>query len=85
MSNDKPPMQYQTFALLIDADNTSIDLFPRIIQQVEVWGTVTIRRVYGNQETLLGQKWKDLCLRYALQPCSSHRHKWGKKMPRISP
>jgi hypothetical protein len=60
----RPP----SFALLIDADNTSVELFPTIMKQVETWGSVTLRRVYGNQETLLGQKWKDLCLLYALQP-----------------
>jgi uncharacterized LabA/DUF88 family protein len=57
-----------SFALLIDADNTSVELFPTIMKQVETWGNVTLRRAYGNQETLLGQKWKDLCLLYALQP-----------------
>jgi hypothetical protein len=57
-----------SFALLIDADNTSVELFPTIMKQVETWGRVTLRRAYGNQETLLGQKWKDLCLLYALQP-----------------
>jgi hypothetical protein len=57
-----------SFALLIDADNTSVELFPTIMKQVETWGSVTLRRAYGNQETLLGQKWKDLCLLYALQP-----------------
>lgn len=68
MRNDKLPMPYQAFALLVDADNTSVDLFPQMMQKAEAWGTMTIRRVYGNQETLLSQKWKDLCLHYALQP-----------------
>lgn len=68
MSNDKLPMVFQVFALLVDADNTSVDLFPQIMQRAEAWGTITIRRVYGNQETMLSQKWKDLCLHYALQP-----------------
>jgi hypothetical protein len=62
------PTPYQMFALLIDADNTSVDLFPQMMHYIEVWGTMTIRRVYGNQETLLSHKWKELCLRYALQP-----------------
>jgi len=57
-----------SFALLIEADNTSIELFPMIMNQVEIWGSVTLRRAYGNQETLLSQKWKELCLLYALQP-----------------
>lgn len=57
------------FILLIDADNTPVDRFSHIMQQIEAWGIPTIRRVYGNQETLLGQKWKDLCLYYALRLC----------------
>lgn len=56
------------FALLIDADNTAVETFPEIVKKAEIWGTLTLRRAYGNQETLLGQKWKDLCLQYALQP-----------------
>lgn len=39
-----------------------------MMQQVENWGMITIRRVYGNEETLRGQRWKELCLTYALQP-----------------
>src|SRR5205807_2530924 len=46
----------------------SADLFPQIIKRAERWGKITVRQVYGNQETLQGRKWKDLCLRYALQP-----------------
>jgi hypothetical protein len=57
-----------SFALLVDADNTAVESFPEIVQKAETWGILTLRRVYGNQETLVGQKWKDLCLRYALQP-----------------
>lgn len=68
MRNDTRATPGQAFALLVDADNTSADLFPQIMHKVEAWGTITIRRVYGNQETLLGQKWKELCLHYALQP-----------------
>jgi len=56
------------FALLIDADNTAVESLPKILQKAESWGTLTLRRAYGNQETLFGQKWKDLCLQYALQP-----------------
>jgi uncharacterized LabA/DUF88 family protein len=68
MSNETTTISFRTFILLIDADNTSTDLFPQIMQKVEDWGTITIRRVYGNQQTLLSQKWKELCLQYALQP-----------------
>ena len=57
-----------SLALLIDADNTSPDAFPQIMQKVEELGKVTIRRIYGNTETLLSSKWKDFCLHYALQP-----------------
>ncbi|HEU5377210.1 MAG TPA: NYN domain-containing protein [Ktedonobacteraceae bacterium] len=56
------------FALLIDADNTEIELVPIVIKKAEVWGELILRRAYGNQEALLSQKWKNLCLQYALQP-----------------
>jgi uncharacterized protein (TIGR00288 family) len=66
------PGQFSThadFALLIDADNTSTEIFPQVMQKVEeAWGTVNVRQLYGNQEALLSQKWKDFCLQYALQP-----------------
>ncbi len=38
------------------------------MQQIELWGKPTLRWVYGNQSTLQSQKWKEWCLRYALQP-----------------
>ena len=68
MSSHRLPVQSHALALLIDADNTSVDLFPQIMKKVEAWGKITMRRVYGNQETLMSQKWKDLCLQHALQP-----------------
>lgn len=63
-----PPLFNPSLALLVDVDNTSAELFPAIMKQVEIWGTVTLRRAYGNQEALFGHKWKELCLLYALQP-----------------
>lgn len=56
------------FAFLIDVDNTGAEAFPEIIKKAETLGMPTLRRAYGNQEALLGQKWKDLCLQYAVQP-----------------
>ena len=56
------------FAFLVDADNTKVEAFPEIVKKAETLGILTLRRAYGNHEALLGQKWKDLCLRYALQP-----------------
>jgi uncharacterized LabA/DUF88 family protein len=56
------------FAFLIDADNTGVESFPEIVKKAETLGIPTLRRAYGNQEALLGQKWKDLCLQYAVQP-----------------
>ena len=61
-------MQPPAFAFLIDADNTSVESFPEMINKAETLGILTLRRAYGNQQTLFGQKWKDLCLHYALQP-----------------
>src|SRR5258708_29199411 len=56
------------FAFLIDVDNTGVESFPEIVKKAETLGMPTLRRAYGNQEALLGQKWKDLCLQYAVQP-----------------
>ncbi|HEU5379367.1 MAG TPA: NYN domain-containing protein [Ktedonobacteraceae bacterium] len=56
------------FAFLIDVDNTGVESFPEIVKKAETLGIPTLRRAYGNQEALLGQKWKDLCLQYAVQP-----------------
>lgn len=56
------------FAFLIDVDNTGVESFPEIVKKAETWGIPTLRRAYGNQEALLGQKWKDLYLQYAVQP-----------------
>jgi hypothetical protein len=57
-----------SFAFLIDVDNTGVESFPEIVKKAETLGIPTLRRAYGNQEALLGQKWKDLCLQYAVQP-----------------
>ena len=68
MNSKASSTQDNSLALLVDVDNTPLDIFPQIMKKVETLGKATIRRAYGNTETLTSKKWKDVCLQYALQP-----------------
>jgi len=56
-------------ALLIDGDNSSADiaLIAQVLVEAGKFGSVTIRRVYGNWSLSTMQRWRDITQRYGLE------------------
>lgn len=74
---DKQPSE-KRFALLIDADNVSAKYIKPITDELSNYGTVTIKRIYGDWTLTLHAKWKDALLENSLTPIQQFGYTQGK-------
>ncbi|MGQ9671861.1 MAG: NYN domain-containing protein [Candidatus Aminicenantales bacterium] len=65
-------------ALLIDGDNAQPSLIGSILTETAKYGSVTIRRVYGDWTTANMAGWKTVLNNYAIQPVQQFRYTVGK-------
>ncbi len=65
------------FALLIDADNVSAKYIKPILDELSKYGTITIKRIFGDWTNTLHGKWKDTLLENSITPIQqfSYTHK----------
>ena len=66
------------FALLIDADNVSAKYIKPILDELSKYGTVTIKRIYGDWTSTLHAKWKDALLDNSITPIQQFSYTVGK-------
>lgn len=71
-------------ALLIDADNAQATLLPQILTKVSEYGTVTIRRIYGDWSAPSLVAWKEVLQRYALHTAQQFGYVKGKNTTDIA-
>ena len=72
----KTPMN--TIALLIDGDNAQPALIEKILTEAGKYGSVTIRRIYGDWTKPSMKGWKDTLNINAIQPIQQFRYTIGK-------
>jgi uncharacterized LabA/DUF88 family protein len=65
-------------AVLIDGDNAQPSLIDKILAEASKYGTVTIRRTYGDWTTANMGGWKDSLQTFAIQPIQQFRYTIGK-------
>ena len=65
-------------ALLIDGDNAQPSLIGKILTEASKYGTVTIRRIYGDWTTANMSGWKETLHNHAIQPIQQFRYTIGK-------
>ncbi|WP_165248220.1 NYN domain-containing protein [Adlercreutzia sp. ZJ141] len=68
----------QRYALLIDADNVSSKYLKPIMDELSKYGTVTIKRIYGDWTLTLHAKWKDALLENSITPIQQFGYTQGK-------
>ncbi|MDO4290447.1 MAG: NYN domain-containing protein, partial [Eggerthellaceae bacterium] len=66
------------FALLIDADNVSARYIKPILNELSKYGTVTVKRIYGDWTLTLHAKWKDALLENSITPIQQFGYTQGK-------
>lgn len=65
-------------ALLIDGDNAQPSLITKMLSETGKYGSVTIKRIYGDWTTPNMKSWKDTLNNYAIQPIQQFRYTVGK-------
>jgi hypothetical protein len=65
-------------AILIDGDNAQPSLMEKILAETGKYGSVTIRRIYGDWTTSNMGGWKDVLNMFAFQPIQQFRFTVGK-------
>jgi len=65
-------------AVLIDGDNAQAVLVKYILSEASKYGTVTVKRNYGDWTTTNMSQWKDTLNTHAIQPIQQFRYTVGK-------
>ena len=65
-------------AVLIDADNASRTAMKDVMAEVAVYGTPTIKRIYGDWTSLNMNSWKSILLETAITPIQQYSYTTGK-------
>jgi uncharacterized LabA/DUF88 family protein len=62
------------FAVLIDADNSSVNVLGDILAEVSKLGTATAKRIYGDFTSTNLQSWGKILAEHAVQPVQQYRN-----------
>ena len=73
-------VEFQTkkFAVLIDADNSSINAIASVLEEVAKYGIASVKRVYGDWSNDALKKWRDVLLPHAITPVQQFAYTKGK-------
>lgn len=65
-------------AVLIDADNASPKIITSLLEEIATYGIASVKRIYGNWTSPSLVSWKDVLLKYAIQPIQQFEYTVGK-------
>ena len=65
-------------AVLIDADNSSLNSIQFVLEEVAKYGIASVKRVYGDWSTDTLKNWRDILLPYAITPVQQFAYTKGK-------
>jgi hypothetical protein len=65
-------------AVLIDADNASVNAIGEILAEVSKLGTASVKRVYGDFTSTNLHRWGKILAEHAIQPIQQYRNTTGK-------
>jgi uncharacterized protein (TIGR00288 family) len=74
----------QKIALFIDADNAPASKFEKVLSEVAKYGSVTIRKAYGNWKSPTLRGWEELLHEHAIQPIQQYDLTKGKNASDIA-
>lgn len=70
--------QQARLAVLIDADNTSPAIIDGLVAEVAKYGVATVKRIYGDWTKPQLAGWKEVLLKYSIQPIQQFAYTTGK-------
>ncbi len=71
-------------ALFIDADNAPAKKFEYVLSEIAKYGTITIRKAYGNWKNSSLKSWEEILHEYAIQPIQQYDLTKGKNASDIA-
>ena len=71
-------IQTKKFAVLIDADNSSINAIASVLEEVAKYGIASVKRVYCDWSNDALKKWRDVLLPHAITPVQQFAYTKGK-------
>jgi uncharacterized LabA/DUF88 family protein len=78
MNGNTNNINNRRLAILIDGDNAQPSLIEKMLSESSKYGTITVRRTYGDWTTSNMGGWKDTLQTYAIQPIQQFRYTIGK-------
>ncbi|MDX9817871.1 MAG: NYN domain-containing protein [Desulfococcus multivorans] len=74
MTDDKT----EKLAVLIDAENAQPAIIEELLIEIAKYGTANVKRIYGDWTSPDLKGWKEVLLRYSIQPIQQFRYTSGK-------
>ncbi|WP_427837859.1 NYN domain-containing protein [Acinetobacter baumannii] len=71
-------LQRKKLAVLIDADNSSVNSIDLILEEIAKYGIASVKRVYGDWSSETLNKWRDILLPHAITPVQQFAYTIGK-------
>ncbi len=71
-------MQTKKFAVLIDADNSSVNAISHVLEEVAKYGIASVKRIYGDWSSETLKSWRDVLLPHAITPVQQFAYTKGK-------
>lgn len=71
-------IQTKKFAVLIDADNSSIGAIPSVLEEIAKYGIASVKRVYGDWSSETLKNWREVLLPHAITPVQQFAYTKGK-------
>ncbi len=71
-------MQNEKFALLIDSENISAKYISVILDEIQKYGAITYKRIYGDWTSSYSSRWKAVIQEYSITPIQQFRNTTGK-------
>ncbi|MCX6868987.1 MAG: NYN domain-containing protein [Verrucomicrobia bacterium] len=68
----------KSLAVLIDADNASPKIVSGLLAEVAIYGTASVKRIYGDWTSDRLGKWKEELLNHSIQPVQQFAYTTGK-------
>jgi uncharacterized LabA/DUF88 family protein len=68
----------QKLAVLIDADNVSSDFVVPLLDEITKYGSISVKRIYGDWSSPRLDKWKEQLLPHAITPVQQFAYTKGK-------
>lgn len=65
-------------AVLIDADNSSYQQIPLVLQEIAKYGIASVKRIYGDWSSQNLQSWREVLLPHAITPIQQFAYTKGK-------